>query len=164
LKKFISLLFLIAVVFTASAQESDSIPIYKRFPKVPPFTIMTVPDSMTFIKEDLKKHKETIVMIFSPDCEHCQRATKDLEAHYSLFKDVQIVMASPLDFNLIKKFYDVYNIAAFPNIKMGRDGSYMLGSFYKITSFPSIFVYDKKGNFVEKFEGDYPFEKIAKVL
>jgi thioredoxin-related protein len=166
LKKIITLLFVIGFAFNASAQDKtqDSIPIYKRFPEVPPFTLRTVPDSMQFIKQDLKKNKATIIMIFSPDCEHCQRATRDLQAHAAEFKNVQIVMASPLDFNLIEKFYKEYNIAQYPNITMGRDGSYMLGSFYKITNFPSIFVYDKKGNFVEKFEGDVPFSKIAKVL
>jgi thioredoxin-related protein len=147
LKKIITLLFVIGFAFNASAQDKtqDSIPVYKRFPEVPPFTLRTVPDSMQFIKQDLKKNKATIIMIFSPDCEHCQRATRDLQAHAAEFKNVQIVMASPLDFNLIEKFYKEYNIAQYPN-------------------FPSIFVYDKKGNFVEKFEGDVPFSKIAKVL
>ena len=164
MKKILSFLILTCTVFAASAQNQDSIPVYKRFPNVPPFKIIRLPDSAQFSKDDLKKNKATIIMIFSPDCEHCQRATHDLQAHADEFKNVQIVMASPLDYSMIEKFYKEYNIAAYPNITMGRDGTYFLGSFYKITNFPSIFVYDKKGNFIEKFEGDVPFSKIAKVL
>ena len=73
-------------------------------------------------------------------------------------------MVSSLDFSHIKKFYEEYKIASFPNITMGRDGSYYLGSFYRIHNFPSIYVYNKKGKFVESFEGDVKMEKIAAVL
>lgn len=163
MKTLISFLLFFGTACSASAQV-DSLPIYKRFPTVPPFKIITLPDSSVFSKDDLKKNKAVIIMVFSPDCEHCQRATKDLQAHAALFKKVQIIMASPLDYTILKKFYDAYNIAAYPNIKMGRDGSYFFGSFFKITFYPSIFVYDKKGNFVQRFEGDVSFAKIAELL
>ena len=103
-------------------------------------------------------------MIFSPDCEHCQEETKELIANIDLFKKVQIIMTSPLEYAYIKKFYDDYKIADYPIITMGRDPSYFLGTFYRIRSFPSIFVYDKKGNFVEAFNGSTPVEKIIAVL
>ena len=73
-------------------------------------------------------------------------------------------MVSSLDFSNIKKFYEEYKIADHPNITMGRDGTYMLGSFYKIQRYPSIFVYDKKGKFIQSFEGDIKIDDIANVL
>ena len=154
------LLFLVKISFAQTAVK-DSLPVYERFPTVPPFKIMTVPDSAAFTKDNLKKKKAVIIMVFSPDCSHCQHETKDLTAHMDLFKDVQIVMASHLDYNEILKFYKDYNIAAYPNITMGRDGEYMLGTFYSVHSYPSIFVYNKKGQFVKSFDGSYPIEKIA---
>jgi thioredoxin-related protein len=160
------LFFLVKISFAQTPQtvQNDTLPIYERFPNVPPFTIMTVPDSTAFSKDDLKKKKETIIMVFSPDCSHCQHETKELTEHMDMFKDVQIVMASPLDYHYILQFYKDYHIADYPNITMGRDGSYMLGTFYKITNFPSIFVYNKKGEFVKAFDGSYPIEKIAAAL
>ena len=103
-------------------------------------------------------------MVFSPDCEHCQHETKELIAHIDLFKKAQIVMVSPLEYDYIKKFYEEYKIADYPNIIMGRDPGYYFGTFYKVRSFPSIFLYDKKGNFVQKFDGSVPVEKIASLL
>ena len=73
-------------------------------------------------------------------------------------------MVAHLDFNLIKQFYDNFKIASYPNITMGRDGTYFLGTFYKIHSYPTMFLYDKKGRFVKMFEGSIPVQKIAESL
>jgi len=144
--------------------QADSTLIYLRFPTVPPFNIIKVPDSTRFTKDDLSKKKATVIIIFSPDCDHCQQATKELTAHIKLFKKAQIVMASPLEYSYLKKFYDDYKIAGYPNIIIGRDAGYFLGTFYHVRSFPAIFVYDKKGNFLKAFDGTVPVEKIAEIL
>src|SRR5258708_1022315 len=89
----------------AQTNAADSLPVYQQFPEVPHFSIIKVPDSTKFTKDDLKKKEELIIIMFSPDCEHCQRETDSLLAHFDLFKKIQIVMASPLDYVHIKTFY-----------------------------------------------------------
>lgn len=163
LKHYSAIIFALLFCYTAAAQ-TDSLPIYKRLQDIPPFVLTKAPDSTSFSKEDLKKRKATLIMIFSPDCDHCKHATKDLLEHYRLFKDVQIVMATPLDYKFVLPFYKEYNIASYPNITMGRDKTYFLGTFFSITSFPAIFLYDKKGKFKEAFNGSVSFEKIAASL
>lgn len=163
IRKFV-LLLLLAGSFTHSRAQADTGKLYQRFPTVPPFKLYRVPDSTVFTKDDLKKKKATLIMIFSPDCEHCQHETQQLTANISLFKKVQIVMASPLEFDFINRFYEVYELAKYPNITVGRDPAYFLGTFYKVRSFPAIFLYDKKGNFVQAFDGSVPVEKIAEAL
>ena len=103
-------------------------------------------------------------MMFSPDCEHCQAETKDILANINLFKKAQILMVSPIDFKYMKEFYTEYKIANYPNITIARDPTYFLGTFYKIRSFPSIFVYDKKGNLKNSFIGSTFVEDIAASL
>lgn len=152
------------MVVAQTSTNTDSIPAYQRIGVVPPFKLMVLPDSTAYTKEDLKKKKETIIMIFSPDCEHCIHSTEDLLKHYDLFKNVQIVMGTPLSYDHIQKFYTDYHIAAYPNIKVGIDNTYFLGQFYNVHSYPAIFVYDKKGNFKEFFDGSVKWEKIAKAL
>jgi thioredoxin-related protein len=163
LKRYFSLLLVVMLSKVAVAQ-TDTTLLYLRFPIVPSFKLINVADSSIFTKNDLKKKKATIIMMFSPDCEHCQAETKELTAHMDLFKKVQIVMASPLDYDYIKKFYEEYKLADHKNIVMGRDPSYFLGTFFKVRSFPSVFVYDKKGNFVTSFVGSTPVEEIAAAL
>jgi outer membrane protein OmpA-like peptidoglycan-associated protein len=156
---FTLLLFFGVTVSFAQTTTAD----YTTLP-MPAFGISKVPDSSLFTRGDLSKDKETIIMIFSPDCEHCQRETDSLIAHIDLFKDVQIVMASPLDYVEISKFYKDYHIANYPVITMGRDGSYVWGKFFNVHNFPSIYVYDKNGQLKKSFEGSYAVQKIAAVL
>lgn len=144
--------------------KKDTSLLYLRFPTVPPFNITRVPDSTRFTKDDLQKKRATLIMIFSPDCEHCQYETRQLIAHIDLFKKVQIIMTTPLEYYYVNKFYEDYEIAKYPNIIIGRDHGYFLGTFYKVRSFPSLFLYNKKGEFVQAFDGSVPVEKIAEAL
>jgi len=162
--KKIVFVILCACFSIAGFAQADTSLLYLRFPFVPPFRIITVPDSTVFTKDDLKKKKPTIIFIFSPDCEHCQHATKELTSHIGLFKKAQIVMSSPIEFSYLKKFYEEYKIADHSNITMGRDPTYYFGTFYHVRGFPRIFVYDKKGDFIKGFEGSVPMETIADVL
>lgn len=159
---FLSCFLLLADQF-AMAQK-DSTDLYLRFPEIPPFTLTQVPDSLPFVKADLNKKKATLIMLFSPDCEHCQHEMNELKKHIRLFKKIQIVMASPVDYTYIKKFYEEYQVNQFPNITMGRDGTYMLGTFYHIRSFPALFLYNKKGKFVKAFSGSVPVAEIPAAL
>jgi thiol-disulfide isomerase/thioredoxin len=162
-KKLLISLVCFFLVKLSFAQTPATIQDYKTLP-LPEFTITKAPDSTQFSRGDLAKNKETIIIIFSPDCEHCQRETDSLIANIDLFYKVQIVMASPLDFSDIAKFYKSYRIADYPEITMGRDGSYTLGTYYKVHNFPSIYVYDKNGQYKASFEGSYPVQKVAAAL
>ncbi len=142
------------------AQQDTSL-LYLSFPTIPSFKLIKVPDSTYFTKEDLKKKTPTIVMVFSPDCEHCQEMTKQITANIKLFKKAQIVMATPVGFSYVKKFYEEYKISNYSAITMGRDPTYFLGTFYKVRSFPAIFIYNKKGQLVNWFTGEVELKKIV---
>lgn len=165
MKKIILFAICISISNLCNAQSTgDTTPAYKRLPAIPPFKIMIAPDSAAFTREDLKKKKATIIMVFSPDCEHCIISTKDLLAHYDLFKNVQVIMVSALPFEYVKKFYEELKIADYPNIKVGEDRNYFLGSFYQVRSFPSIYLYNRKAKFKQVFDPNIKWETIAKFL
>lgn len=161
-------IFILAItIFIAqlSFAQADSIaPIYLRFPTIPQFTIDKAPDSTKFTREDLKKRKTTVFIIFSPDCEHCQHETEALIANIDKFKHAQIVMVEYLTYEQMIKFYKDYKIANYPNIIMGREPKYFLPVFFDVKSLPAIYVYDKKGKFKQAFSGSVKIEKIAAVL
>jgi thiol-disulfide isomerase/thioredoxin len=161
-KLFLLTKAIFAILFCQA--QADSSKLYLQFPDVPPFSITKVPDSSNFSKQDLKKKKPTIIMLFSPDCDHCMQQTKELQNKYELIKNVQIVMVSFLNYNLVKKFYDDYNMVNYPSINIGRDGKYFLGTFYKPHIFPSIFLYNRKGKFVKFFEGNVSAKQLAESL
>ena len=163
MKKCILILFALVAFCTVNAQQ-DTTALYLQFPDVPPFTIQTAPDSTTFAKADLKKRKQTLIILFSPDCDHCKHQIKLLKTDIALLKGVQIVMVSFLNFDLIKKFYEDFKLADYPSISVGRDSKFFLGTFYKLHTYPSMFLYNKKGKFVQHFEGNATIKKIAESL
>ena len=153
----------IACCQTVCAQE-DSTLLYLRYPVIPAFKVIMASDSTTFTAAKLSKKKATMVIVFDPHCENCIEETKRLIAHIDVYKKIQVLMVSPAPYSEIKQFHDELKIADYPNIIMGRDPGYFFGTFYKVRSFPSIFLYNKKGDFVRKFDGSTPVETIPSFL
>ena len=157
-------LFISFTGFSQGVEADTSKPVYLRFPTIPQFTIYKASDSSKFTREDLEKRKSTVFIIFSPDCEHCQHETEALIANIDKFKKAQIVMVEYLPHEQMVKFYKDYKIENYPNIIMGRDAKYFLPLFFKVQSLPSIYVYDKKGNFKQAFSGSVNMDIIAAAL
>ncbi len=164
MKKLFIAIALLAGLKAGAQETKDSTAPYMRFPDVPPFTIMTTPDSVAFTKADLKKKKPVLIIYFSPDCDHCKHFTKELLDNYSVLKNVQVVMVSSLNFDLIKRFYQEYKIADYPNIHLGRDGTDFFRTFFNVRAYPTIMLYGKKGNFIKRFDGTATAQKIADEL
>ena len=160
----------VVVIFTffyigLSAQIQAVVePAYKRIPTIPPFRMALAIDSSIFTKENLKKKKPVVIMVFSPDCDHCIHATEDLIKNIKSFKNAEIILASSLSYESVHKFYKDLHLAAYPNIHVGYDSKRFLSSFYEIRSFPSIFLYNKKGIFKMDFSDHPNFKLIASSL
>lgn len=150
---FIALAFIVQQV---TAQVDT--PAYKRFPTVPPITILQV-DSTTLTKENLK-HQPTIIMYFSPDCDHCKHQWEDMQKQMNKLKKYQIVMITHQPFEMMVDFYKKQQITRYSNIKMGQDTKFMLPPFYRIQSLPYLALYDKHGNLITTFEGNVKVDKL----
>lgn len=164
MKKLFLFPFLLFACGFAFSQSDSTAPVYLRFPTIPQFTVYKAPDSTSFSKNDLEKKKPVVFMIFSPDCEHCQHETEALLANIEKFKGAQIVMITYLPYNEMIQFYKNYKIADYPQITMARDTKFFFPVFFKIRNLPSIFVYDKKGDFKKSFEGSVKIDAIAEQL
>lgn len=152
-----------AATTATQTQAQDEAP-YLKYPTIPPFHLLKL-DSATYLtKEDIKKHRRTIVMFFSPDCDHCKHQTESILADFNDFKDVEIVMATYQPFSEMKEFYAHYHLADHPNIKIGRDEKFFLAPFYKIRNLPYLALYDKKGNLITTFEGTQKAETLVKAF
>ncbi len=163
--KNILFLLLILIAGTKGMSQTDTDqPVYLRFPTIPTFTVYKAPDSTAFSRENLQKKKPVIFMVFSPDCEHCQHETEQLLANIKKFKGTQIVMVTYLPYEEMIAFYKNYKIANYPQITMARDTKYFFPVFFKVSNLPSIFLYDKKGEFKKAFEGSVKIDSIASEL
>ena len=159
-------MFVIVYLFfyTAAGAQTASEPAYKRIPTIPPFTLVLAVDSTVFTKNNLRKKKSVILMVFSPDCDHCIHATEDLISNIKSFKNTEVVLASSLSYESVKKFYNELHLSIYKNIHVGFDSKRFLSSFYEVRSFPSIFLYSKKGDFKMDFSDHPNFKLIASSL
>lgn len=151
-----SILFLISTFFYFSGYSQagrDTLPGYLKQPGIPSFAMRKVPDSSVFTRKDLEEGKATIFMIFGPECGHCETEVKKLEANAELFKDARIVMYTSVKFDITRKFYEKMRLAEYPMFTVGVDPMFNLASFFRFRSLPTLFLYDKQGKFVRKFEG-----------
>jgi hypothetical protein len=99
----IIVLFILNIIRLLS---DDSIqPPIKRFPVLPPLKLLLTDSSTYFTKNDFKKKEDVLLMLFSPDCDHCQHETEEIIKHIDKFKNVQIVMATVMPFAAMKSFY-----------------------------------------------------------
>ena len=146
-----------------AAQTSPSQPAYLRFPTLPPFTLMAI-DSSSITRDNLKINRNTLLMYFSPTCDHCQVQTDSMVAEMSKLKDVQILMVAYSPLSEMKTFYEDRALAKYQNILMGYDSKYFFPPFYKMSSLPFMALYDKKGKFITSFHGNTSVNKIVEAF
>jgi thioredoxin-related protein len=162
-KTLISLLLAIVFINALAQQKAEKDAPYLRFPTIPLFTLLK-PDSTDLTRASLPKHKKTLIMYFSPSCDHCRHQTDSMIAHMDKFKDVQIVMATWQPFEEMKAFYHDYDLAKYRNIKMGRDTKYFFQPFYKIANLPFMALYDRNRKFITSFEGNTDIGKLVEAF
>jgi Thioredoxin-like domain len=160
MKLLITLLFLFLCKAPLFAQK-DSLPLYQQFPFIPPFSVFNIADSSICTKANLLKRKPTLIILFSPDCDHCKQFISQLISNILLFTKYQILMVSFLDNSLIKKFYNDFELLKYKNITVVKDSSYYFGTFYALHTYPTIVVYNKKGKLVHLYEGTVSIHTIT---
>jgi len=69
-----------------------------------------------------------------------------------------------MSFDMMKTFYEKYDLEKFENIIVGRDFQFLLPSFYQIKFMPYLAMYDKKGNLVTTFQGSMKIDDLVKVF
>src|SRR5450755_748507 len=65
-------------------------------------------DSSPFTNKDLGNVKMYFFMFFDPDCEHCQRAIKNIDLHYRSFSKTGVYLISLDENNKIQNFVNSY--------------------------------------------------------
>ena len=165
MKRIGLIIFTLSTGFFSIAQ-TDSLPDapYKRFPSVPPFKLLLTDSNTHFTKENLSKKKAVMIMLFSPDCDHCKHETEDIIKNIDAFKKVQIIMSTTMPFDKMLRFYNNYDLKRFDNIIMGKDENYLLPVFYDIRNLPFLAFYNKKKELISVFSGALSINKVIEEL
>ena len=164
MKTALVLLFSIITLAATAQTESNYTPPFKRFPTVPTLQLLLGDSTTKYSKDDLPKDKPLLLMIFSPDCEHCQHETEAMVKNKEAFKDVQLLMVTTHPLYRMNEFVEAYHVKEIPNVVVAKDIYYLLLPFFDVRNFPFIALYDKKGNLVTTTEGSVPLDSLLKML
>jgi thioredoxin-related protein len=151
-------------IFSQTNASTDSVPAYIQIGTIPTFTTYKAPDSTIFTRKNVQKGKPALLMIFSPDCGHCQHVATELIKNIEHFKKTQILMFTWLPYSDMMSFYKTYKIGDHPQITMAWDPKFFFLPYYHVQTYPKLILYDKKGNYVKEFQGEIQMEEVWEAL
>lgn len=147
----------------APSFAQEDLPPYKKNKNIPAFQLQQA-NNATFSTSKLKKGVPTVIMFFSPGCDHCIHQFEDMVKNMSMLKSYQIVMATYQPIEELADFDRKYKISKYPNIFTGRDMNYFLPPFYQITNFPHFAFYGRSGRLNSTHEGNLSVDNMVKRL
>lgn len=155
------LLFILPVCLAA---QTDSLAPYLRTPVLPRFTLQ-LPDGESILRsEDLDSTRPVMLMLFSPDCEHCHRQTLEITRRIGELGDLQVVMSTYHSLDMIRLFRREFQLETHPSIRVGRDVGYFMIPFFAARNVPLMAIYDRKWKLLEVIRGNAPLDRILAVL
>jgi thioredoxin-related protein len=162
MKKLIALFTGLLLIASAFAQVDTTKLPYQKFPTYPPVKLLLA-DSLTYYtKADLPKKSAVMLMIFNPECSHCQHETEEIIKNIEEFKNIQIVMVTMMPLADLRAFKEKYKLDQFENIVVTKDPNFFLATFYMLHNLPFLAFYNKKKELISVFEGSMPIEKVLK--
>jgi thiol-disulfide isomerase/thioredoxin len=156
----LSVLFLTQL--QAQAPVVDPNAPYLKDNKIPAFSITGI-DGKEITNKQLPKYKFTCIIIFSPDCPHCEKEAAEIIKYAEKFKNVLFIWDSYRDMEAIKKFAVKYNIVNQPNMVIGRDPSYTIPTFFRPRMTPFMALY-LKGALLKVYEQGADVFELAKII
>jgi len=154
---------LLAAVFALlGTKAQDETPPYKKTPYYPDVKLLLADSATWYRKDDLPQKTPVMLMYFSPTCEHCKVQTKDILDNFDRFKNIQIIMATPIKFDSMRVFIQKFRLDTYKNIVVGFDPDFSLMSFFRVHKMPFVALYSLWKELIAGFDGGLPAAQLAK--
>jgi peroxiredoxin len=155
------------IIFCCSAPSSKapiespaSPPVVQTRNDLPKMIITSLDESKINVHELKGK---TILILFQPDCDHCQREAKEIRENLDAFKAYTLYFISSDQLAAMKKFGEDYDLIGHANVYFAQTTvDAVLKNFGGIPT-PSVYIYaDQK--LVQKFNGEVSIGRILQVI
>jgi hypothetical protein len=159
-----SILFLVMIFCSGAAFcQYDTTPPYLKTKLLPGFNLLSL-DSTVFDQSVLTEKNNTIIMLFNPECEHCQDQLKLMLDIPELVSSTNVILTSTETLQKIKTFYDKFHLENYPLIHIGKDHKYFFGGFYQPKTIPVLAFYNKQNRLVYFNQGNVKKKQILDAL
>jgi peroxiredoxin len=104
-----------------------------------------------------------VLILFQPDCDHCQREAKEIREHIEAFKDYSLYFISSDQMPAIEKFGNDHGLLNYSNVHFASTTvESILNNLGPIPA-PSVYIYSDQ-RLVQKFNGEIAIEKILQTI
>lgn len=162
--KRVFLFCLLMISLAGFTQEDAQLPPFRRFPTLPPIQLLLGDSATKYTKENIPRKKAVLLMLFSPDCSHCQQFAEEMSEKKEAVKDIHIVMATLHSIAQMNEFVEKYGLKQLNNVVVGRDIYFFIPTFFSVKNLPYLAFYNRKGNLILGFEGSMTLERILQVF
>lgn len=160
--KLIFTAFFLCMGFALQAQIDTSSQCWKQ-QVIPSFSVFTS-DSTAFANINLEPKKKTVFMLFSPDCDHCQKQVELMQKNAGVFKNAQLVLITTASFEMIREFEKKYAISKYPFITICRDPKMFFGVFFKLKQVPMLAFYGSDSRIKKIYNNGATMKQIKAAL
>jgi peroxiredoxin len=108
--------------------------------------------------------EKSVIILFQPDCDHCQHEAEDIEKNISAFEGYQLFFVSSYPMEMIQKFAADYKLAVHPSIHFAQASVNDILNKFRPTSAPAIYIYSKGGKLKKSFSGQTDVKLIINEL
>lgn len=129
---------------------------------IPKFTL-NLTTGKSFSNTQIPKNRYTCIIIFSPDCSHCQEEAAELTKNAAKFKNVFFIWNSYKEMNDIKEFAVKYGLDKQANVVVGRDPEFSIPVFFRPRMTPFVALYDR-GQLLKVYEQGVKVPELLKII
>jgi len=110
--------------------------------------------SKNVTQDNVKSNANLLVMVFNPNCGHCELQTDTLERYLHLFKKSKLVLiCAPSMGTYLESFEKMTNCYKYPKILVGMDSTAFIRKVYLYKDMPQINIYNKDRKLIRTFIG-----------
>ena len=129
---------------------------------IPKFTL-NLTTGKSFNNTQIPKTKYTCIIIFSPDCSHCQEEAAELTKYADKFKSVFFIWNSYKEMADIKAFAIKYGLDKQSNVIVGRDPEFSIPVFFRPRMTPFVALY-ANGQLLKVYEQGVKVPELLKII
>ncbi len=160
------LLVTLFLCYGAMAQTAavDTLAPYQKNKKLPNFNLLAL-DGQWYDVYNSNKEKNTAIIVFSPDCHHCEIEAEELSKNLDKLKNIDFLWVTTSgDKEGVMNFSKKYGFDNQPNFKFFRDPNFATILFYEVRTTPFTAIYNNKGTLKEVFRNSTSTANILKAV
>lgn len=161
IRMFYAVVLLSCMVTACSSKKEETAKVTASQPNEYPDLVLTFSNGEKISTKTLKGNN--VLVMFQPDCDHCQHEAVQIEQRLEEFKDYTLYFVSSSPMEQITAFARNFKLDGKENVKFAWTSSESVLTYYGPIPTPSIYVYSK-GELRSSFNGQTEVEEILKSL